>query len=278
MDSFSANGNTTGSSYNTTLRALIPLPDPNAPVGSITHPSSYEEFAKGSVVMAQYPDTTTFYKAEVVQTPREAQTASGKVSPLLRFEGLSQERWNYFRPAYRKVSQYIASNLKMTTARFAWLPPTLSLNGREMHSRLLSSLHSFGIRNTCTLKLLSLYLILIISYAFAARLTFPSVCSVPRPACHFSLLYSDVISERLKRMKSPAHGHVLDSQIFYAPFEPLPSRAGGHKVRAWVIQHCLLYYIALVIKRSEDHRVTRSREIDEGPPNEFRLFTRWGPA
>jgi hypothetical protein len=35
--------------------------------------------------MAQYPDTTTFYKAEVVATPKDAQAASGKVlySPTL---------------------------------------------------------------------------------------------------------------------------------------------------------------------------------------------------
>src|ERR1700755_391951 len=76
--------NTGDRCYNTTLRNLIPLPDPNAEIGSPTHPLSYETFQIGATVMAQYPDTTTFYRAEVVQGPIAALQANGKVmsSPI----------------------------------------------------------------------------------------------------------------------------------------------------------------------------------------------------
>jgi len=67
-----------GPCYNTTLRNLIPLPDPNAEIGSPTHPLSYETFQVGATVMAQYPDTTTFYRAEVVLGPIPAPPSNGK--------------------------------------------------------------------------------------------------------------------------------------------------------------------------------------------------------
>lgn len=62
--------------YNTTLRAIIPLPDPNAPPDSATHLNAYPEFAAGSTVMALYPDTSCFYRAEVIATPRDLNAAS----------------------------------------------------------------------------------------------------------------------------------------------------------------------------------------------------------
>ncbi|KAL4081056.1 SGF29 tudor-like domain-containing protein [Scleroderma citrinum] len=58
-----------GQCYNTTLRAIIPLPDPNAPPNSAAHPSAYQEFPAGSTVMALYPDTSCFYRAEVIASP-----------------------------------------------------------------------------------------------------------------------------------------------------------------------------------------------------------------
>ncbi|EPQ54487.1 hypothetical protein GLOTRDRAFT_106180 [Gloeophyllum trabeum ATCC 11539] len=54
-----------GQSYNTTLRAIIPLPDPNAPPDSAAHLDAYQDFPAGSTVMALYPDTSCFYKAEM---------------------------------------------------------------------------------------------------------------------------------------------------------------------------------------------------------------------
>lgn len=62
--------------YNTTLRAIIPLPDPDAHPSSPSHLNAYQEFPVGSVVMALYPDTSCFYRAEVLASPRDMQVAS----------------------------------------------------------------------------------------------------------------------------------------------------------------------------------------------------------
>ncbi|KAK2465189.1 hypothetical protein APHAL10511_002543 [Amanita phalloides] len=59
--------------YTTSLRTIIPLPDPNAPAGSPAHVNSYQEFPAGSTVMALYPDTSCFYRAEVIATPKDLQ-------------------------------------------------------------------------------------------------------------------------------------------------------------------------------------------------------------
>ncbi|KAG6816806.1 hypothetical protein H0H87_002775 [Tephrocybe sp. NHM501043] len=69
--------------YNTTLRAIIPLPDPTASQGSPAHISSYQTFSAGATVMALYPDTSCFYRAEVIAAPKEIHT---KVSPLSHAE------------------------------------------------------------------------------------------------------------------------------------------------------------------------------------------------
>ncbi|KAJ7780653.1 SGF29 tudor-like domain-containing protein [Mycena maculata] len=69
-----------GLCYNTTLRAIIPLPDPNASPGSPSHLSSYQEFLPGSTVMALYPDTSCFYRAEVISTPKYTQQ-TGRMTP-----------------------------------------------------------------------------------------------------------------------------------------------------------------------------------------------------
>lgn len=52
--------------YNTTLRAIIPLPDLEAPPSNAAHLNAYREFPVGSTVMALYPDTSCFYRAEVI--------------------------------------------------------------------------------------------------------------------------------------------------------------------------------------------------------------------
>ncbi|KAI0761965.1 SGF29 tudor-like domain-containing protein [Trametes elegans] len=64
-----------GQRYNTTLRAIIPLPDPNAPPDSAAHLNKYPEFATGATVMALYPDTSCFYRAEVIASPRDLNSA-----------------------------------------------------------------------------------------------------------------------------------------------------------------------------------------------------------
>ncbi|THH27998.1 hypothetical protein EUX98_g6199 [Antrodiella citrinella] len=62
-----------GQTYNTTLRAVIPLPDPNAQPDSAEHLNAYPLFTAGSIVMALYPDTSCFYRAEVIASPKDVQ-------------------------------------------------------------------------------------------------------------------------------------------------------------------------------------------------------------
>lgn len=68
-----------GQCYNTTLRAIIPLPDPSSPPNGAAHPNAYQEFPAGSIVMALYPDTSCFYRAEVIASPKDLHP-SGRVS------------------------------------------------------------------------------------------------------------------------------------------------------------------------------------------------------
>ncbi|AFR98630.1 SAGA-associated factor 29 [Cryptococcus neoformans C23] len=58
-----------GNTYNTTLRSIIPLPDPDSATHLSSHPSNLEDFPRESIVLALYPDTTSFYRATVVAAP-----------------------------------------------------------------------------------------------------------------------------------------------------------------------------------------------------------------
>ncbi|WVQ84369.1 hypothetical protein IAT38_006521 [Cryptococcus sp. DSM 104549] len=58
-----------GIAYNTTLRSIIPLPDPTSPSHLSSHPNNLEDFPRDSIVLALYPDTTSFYRATVVSAP-----------------------------------------------------------------------------------------------------------------------------------------------------------------------------------------------------------------
>jgi len=72
--------------YKTTLKSLIPLPDPKAPANSPAHPSAYDEFPPGKTVLGLYPDTSCFYRAIVVATPSSAVRAKQEPAYRLRFE------------------------------------------------------------------------------------------------------------------------------------------------------------------------------------------------
>jgi SAGA-associated factor 29 len=61
--------------YKTTAASLIPIP----PIGSVL-PS----FAVGKQVLARYPDTTTFYKAEVMSLRKDVYR--------LKFEGEEDDK------------------------------------------------------------------------------------------------------------------------------------------------------------------------------------------
>lgn len=83
-----------GAFYNATLRTIVPLPDPNAPPNSASHPNAYPVFPVGATVMALYPDTSCFYRAEVLASPndihpagrRAAQGAQSRPMYKLKFE------------------------------------------------------------------------------------------------------------------------------------------------------------------------------------------------
>ena len=53
--------------YITNLKSMIPLPDPDAPANSPSHLNAYTTFSPGSTVMGLYPDTSCFYRAQVVE-------------------------------------------------------------------------------------------------------------------------------------------------------------------------------------------------------------------
>jgi SAGA-associated factor 29 len=55
--------------YNTTIKSIVPLPDPTAPQNSPAHPNLYEDQPRGAQVLAIYPDTTSFYRATVLMPP-----------------------------------------------------------------------------------------------------------------------------------------------------------------------------------------------------------------
>lgn len=54
--------------YTANSKSVIPLPEQDAIPGSPSHISNYPEFPIGSFVMALYPDTSCFYRAEVIAT------------------------------------------------------------------------------------------------------------------------------------------------------------------------------------------------------------------
>jgi SAGA-associated factor 29 len=70
------NGNP-GQIYKASTAYLIPIPLPAVPLTSLP------DFPKGKQVLARYPETTTFYKAEVMGMKK---TAAGYFCRL-RFEG-----------------------------------------------------------------------------------------------------------------------------------------------------------------------------------------------
>jgi len=72
-----------GPIYKTTLKSILPLPDPDAQAGSLAHLDGYPVFSVGSNVMALYPDTSCFYRAEVIAKPDPGNTSS-KYAPAYK--------------------------------------------------------------------------------------------------------------------------------------------------------------------------------------------------
>lgn len=122
-------------SYNTTLRSLIPLPDPSAPSSSAIHPNSYEEYAVGSIVMGLYPDTSCFYRAEVVAAPRDSQPGSRvclyHVNDTYQVGNMLLSRRRHL----PKTLLCIDSSSRMTMTKFGQLPHSGWSSGQDRHNR-----------------------------------------------------------------------------------------------------------------------------------------------
>ncbi|TRM68781.1 SGF29 tudor-like domain-containing protein [Schizophyllum amplum] len=75
--------------YRATLSNLIALPDPAAPPSTSASLGAYPELPAGSDALAMYPDTTCFYRAQVLEPPRVTQrdkSLAGNSIYKLKFE------------------------------------------------------------------------------------------------------------------------------------------------------------------------------------------------
>lgn len=75
--------------YTTTLKSLIPLPDPESSPTSASHPNAYDEYQTGTTVLGLYPDTSCFYTAVVAGGPRDHFQGGQRVS------GLSEDLFSF---------------------------------------------------------------------------------------------------------------------------------------------------------------------------------------
>lgn len=62
------------SKWNTTLKAIIPLPEKGDPMTYLDY-----EFSPGTYVLACYPETTSFYRAIIQSGPHPVSVGTGKV-------------------------------------------------------------------------------------------------------------------------------------------------------------------------------------------------------
>jgi SAGA-associated factor 29 len=60
------------------------------------HPNAYPTFPSGSTVMALYPDTSCFYRAEVISTPKELAKTASKDIKARRFLSYSMNSSTHF--------------------------------------------------------------------------------------------------------------------------------------------------------------------------------------
>ena len=65
-----------------TLSSIIPLPVAGVPSTDPSHWTAYPEHKNGSIVLALYPETTSFYKAQVIASPKELTAAGARVSKM----------------------------------------------------------------------------------------------------------------------------------------------------------------------------------------------------
>jgi hypothetical protein len=125
--------------YSAQLRSMpisiIPLPDKDAQPGNPAHLSAYQEFPTSATVMALYPDTSCFYRAEVIASPKDIPT-QGRVSRSI--DRVESVRTVLTRSRYRALERCTTnSNLKTTTTRNTWSRRQRSWNGlaHDMYCR-----------------------------------------------------------------------------------------------------------------------------------------------
>lgn len=95
---------------------MIPLPDPEAPPNSPSHPNAYPVFSTSATVMALYPDTSCFYRAEVIEVvaaPRE-----GRVSAPPRLQSKNTVLLTPWPCRSVQQSRHIDWDLKTTTTKY----------------------------------------------------------------------------------------------------------------------------------------------------------------
>lgn len=56
-----------GAEHKTTIKTIVPLPNPAAPPNSTSHPNAYRDVTQGTRVLAVYPDTSSFYYGVVAK-------------------------------------------------------------------------------------------------------------------------------------------------------------------------------------------------------------------
>lgn len=77
-----------GATYIANLKSIVPLPEPGVPIGNPAHINFQPIFPLGETVLALYPDTSCFYRAEVISNPRAEKDPSNKHTPTyqVKFE------------------------------------------------------------------------------------------------------------------------------------------------------------------------------------------------
>jgi SAGA-associated factor 29 len=92
-----------GQVYVAMSKLLVPLPDQGALPGSPAHLSSYPIFPVNSTVLALYPDTSCFYRAEVIEAPTDISSASSKYDPTYKVRFDDDDMPSQVVTAYRVV-------------------------------------------------------------------------------------------------------------------------------------------------------------------------------
>jgi hypothetical protein len=69
--------------YIANLKSIVPLPEQGVPIGNPAHINFQPVFPVGETVLALYPDTSCFYRAEVISNPRAEKVSDRLVCILL---------------------------------------------------------------------------------------------------------------------------------------------------------------------------------------------------